>query len=82
MKKRGKRKIDEFRKKLMIPKYEMAECSEYKVKSNIGKIFANENILGEYSLKFMKLILIFMSIKKKIQANKNGRDYILFRIDV
>ena len=66
----------------MIPKYEMAECSEYKVKSNIGKIFANENILGEYSLKFMKLILIFMSIKKKIQANKNGRDYILFRIDV
>ena len=31
----------------------------------------------------MKLILIFMSItKKKIQANKNGCEYILFRIDV
>ena len=38
--------------------------------------------LENIALKFMKLILIFMSIKKKIQANKNGRDYILFRIDV
>ena len=55
VKKRGKRKIDEFRKKLMIPKYEMAECSEYKVKSNIGKIFANENILGEYSVKVYEI---------------------------
>ena len=31
----------------------------------------------------MNLILIFMSImKKKIQADKNGREYILLRIDV
>ena len=31
----------------------------------------------------MKLILIFMNImKKKIQADENGRKYMLFRIDV
>ena len=38
-------------------------------------------------LKFMKLILIFMSITKKKntkkkQANRNGRGYLLLRIDV
>ena len=33
-------------------------------------------------LKFMKLILFFRSTTKKIQANENGREYILFRIDV
>ena len=31
----------------------------------------------------MEMILIFMSItKKKIKVDKNGREYILFRIDV
>ena len=30
--KRGKRKIDGFRKKLKIPEFETSECSEYKVK--------------------------------------------------
>ena len=30
----------------------------------------------------MKLILIFMSITKKIQVDENGCEYILFRIDV
>ena len=30
----------------------------------------------------MKLILIFMDIIKKIQVDKNGCKYILFRIDV
>ena len=30
----------------------------------------------------MKLILFFRSTTKKIQANENGREYILFRIDV
>ena len=32
-------------------------------------------------LRFMKLILIFISIIKKIQVDKNGCKYILFRID-
>ena len=30
----------------------------------------------------MKLILIFISTTKKIQVNKNGHEYILFRTDV
>ena len=30
----------------------------------------------------MKLILIFINIMKKIQVDKNGCKYILFRIDV
>ena len=30
----------------------------------------------------MKLILIFMSFTKKIQVDKNGHEYILYRIDV
>ena len=30
----------------------------------------------------MKLILTFMNIMKKIQADKNGCKYILFRIDI
>ena len=33
-------------------------------------------------LKFMKLIHIFISTTKKIQANENGCEYELFRIDV
>ena len=31
---------------------------------------------------FMKLILIFMSITKKIQVDNNDQEYILFRIDM
>ena len=31
---------------------------------------------------FMKLILIFMSIIKKLQADDNDKEYILFRIDI
>ena len=30
----------------------------------------------------MKLILIFMSIMKKMQVDENGHKYMLFRIDV
>ena len=30
----------------------------------------------------MKLILILVSIIKKIQVDKNGKQYILFRIDI
>ena len=41
-KKRGKRKTDAFRRKLMIPDSEITECPEYEVKSKIGNIFVNE----------------------------------------
>ena len=50
-KKRGERKIDVFRRKLMIPDSEIAECPEYEVKSKIGNIFVNKKILEEYSVK-------------------------------
>ena len=51
MKKRGIRAIDGFRKKIMIPDYEIMKCPEHEVKSRIGTIFSNEKILEEYSVK-------------------------------
>ena len=35
-KKRGERKIDRFRKKLIIPESEISTCPEYEVKSKAG----------------------------------------------
>ena len=65
-KKRGLRAIDEFRKKKkMIPDFEILKCPEFENKSKIGKLFMNEKSLKNILLKFMKLILIFMSITKK-----------------
>ena len=64
-KKRGERKIDGFRKKMMIPEYEIPECPEHEIKSKIGHIFVNEKILENILLRFMKLILIFISITEK-----------------
>ena len=55
MKKRGERKIDGFRKNLMIPGSEIAECPEHEVKSKIGNIFLNKKILEEYSVKIYKI---------------------------
>ena len=52
---RGERKIDGFRKKLMIPESEISECPEFEVKSNIGNIFVNEKICEEYSVKIYKI---------------------------
>ena len=46
--KQSERKIDEFRKNLMLPE---SEISEYKVKSKIGNIFVNEKILEEHFVK-------------------------------
>ena len=64
-KKRGARAIDRFRKKLMIPDFEISKCSEHEVKSKIGTIFANEKILEEKSVKIYELIFILMSITEK-----------------
>ena len=36
---RGIRAIDGFRKKLMIPDFEIPKCPEFEVKSKIRKIF-------------------------------------------
>ena len=56
-KKRGERKIDAFRRKLMILDSEIAECPEYEVKSKIGNIFVNEKYSKNILLRFMNLIL-------------------------
>ena len=42
----------------------------------------NEKILEEYFVKIIKLILFYEHHKEKIKVDKNGREYILFRIDV
>ena len=82
-KKRGERRIYAFRRKLMIPDSEIAECLEYEVKSKIGKIFVNEKILEEYSVKIYEIDPYFYEhYRKKIQVDENGCKYILFRIDV
>ena len=82
-KKRGSRAIDGFRKKLMIPDFETSKYSEYEVKSKIGTIFVNEKILEEESVKIYEIDPYFHEhYRKKIQIDENGREYILFRIDV
>ena len=72
-KKRGERKIDAFRRKSIIPDSEIAECPEYEVRSKIGNIFVNEKILENILFRFMKLVVIFMSItEKKYKLMKMG----------
>ena len=83
VKKRGIRAIDEFRKKLMIPDSEIPKCPEFEVKSKIGKIFKKHNPIEEYSVKIYEIDPYFYEhYEKKIQVDKNGCKYILFRIDV
>ena len=66
----------------MIPESEISECSEHGVKSKIGNIFANKKVLEEYSVKIYEIDPYFYEHYKKIQTDKNGYEYILFRIDV
>ena len=63
--KRGIKKIDRFRKKLYIPDYKISESIEHKVKSKIGIIFVNEDILEEYSVKIYELDPYFSEHYKK-----------------
>ena len=49
---------------------------EHKVKSKIGTIFVNEDILEEYSVKILE------NYEKRTQVDNNGQQYILFRIDI
>ena len=50
-KKRGIKAINGFREKLYIPDYEISESIEHKIKSKIVRIFVNDDILEEYSVK-------------------------------
>ena len=82
-KRRGLRTIDGFRKKLMIPDNDISMCPEHEVKSKIGTIFINEEVLEEYSVKIYEIHPYFYEYyNKKIQTDENGRAYILFRIDI
>ena len=49
----------------MIPDSEIPACWEFEVKSKIGKLFMNEKILDEYSVKTYEIDPFFMSITKK-----------------
>ena len=53
-KQRGIRATDGFRKKI-IPDSEIPKCPEFEVRSKIGKLFMNEKILEENSVKFYEI---------------------------
>ena len=65
MKKICERKIDGFRKKLMIPDSEITECPEHEVKSKIGNMFVNEKLLEEYSVRIYEINPYFYERYKK-----------------
>ena len=55
---------------------------EHKVKSKIGTIFENEDILEEYSARIYEIDLYLSKHYKEIQVDDNGQQYILFKIDI
>ena len=66
----------------MIPDFEIPKCPEFEMKSKIGNVFKNHNPLEEYSVKIYEINPYFYEHEKKIQADKNGCKYILFKIDI
>ena len=82
-KKRGERNIDGFRKNWGFWNLRCQSQVKHKLKSKIGIIFANENVLAEYPVKIFETHLyLYEYYKKKIEFDENGHKYILFRIDV
>ena len=67
----------------MIPDSEIPACQQFEVKSKIGKLFMNEKVLEEYSVKIYEIDPFFYEHhKEKIKVDRNGCEYILFRTDV
>ena len=64
-KKRGVRSAEKFKRKLFIPEHEIYESIEHRLKSKIGKIFVNEEILEEYSVKIYEIDPYFSEHYKK-----------------
>ena len=63
---RGEKKNSNRRiQKKTIPDYEISVSIEHVVKSNIGTIFANEDILEEYSVKIYEIDPYFSEHYKK-----------------
>ena len=82
-KKRGVRSAERFRRKLFIAEHEIYESIENRLKSKIVKIFVNEEILEEYSVKIYEVDPYFSeNYEKRIQVDNNGEKYILFRTDI
>ena len=76
-KKTGIRAIDGFIKKIMIPDSEIPKCPEFEVKSKIGKLFMNEKILEEYSVKIYEIDpYCHEHYKEKMKVDKNEHEYI------
>ena len=65
---RGIRATDRFRNKLMIPDSEIPKFPE--VKSQIGKIFKNQNSLEEYSANIYEIDSYFYEHYKKIISKR------------
>ena len=83
MKKRDVRSAESFRRKLFTSDHEIYESIEHRLKSKIGKIFVNEIMPEEYSVKISEIDPYFSkNYQKKIQVDNNGKKYILFRIDI
>ena len=73
----------DLEKILMIPDSEVPKCPEFEVKPKIGKLLMNEKFLEEYSVRIYEIDTYFYEHhKEKIKVDKNGWEYILFRIDV
>ena len=65
MKKRGIKAIDEFRIQLFIRDHQISDSIEDKVKSKIGRIFVNGDILEEYSVRIYEVDPYFSENYKK-----------------
>ena len=82
-KKRGIRAINGFRKKIMVPGFEIPVYWEFEVKSKIGKLFIMKKILEEYFVRIYEIDPYFCEHnKEKIKVDKNKWEFISFRIDV
>ena len=67
----------------MIPDADIPKCPEFEVKLKIGKLFMNEKIFEECSIKVYTIDLYFHEHKKgQIKVDRNGRECTLFRTDV
>ena len=82
VKTRGIRAIDGFRNKLMIPDFEIPKCPDFEVKSKIGIVFKNQNLLEECSIKIYEIDSYFYEhYEKNENVDGNVCKYMLFRID-
>ena len=76
-KKRGIKAIDGFREEFMIPDSEICTCPEFEFKSKIGKLFINEKILEEYSVKIYGIDPYFYEHhKEKVNVDKSRCKFI------